>query len=502
MIKTSQALIGTAALIAGAATVAALALPSGAEASKAGYTSELLPAHVHSAHAALPTIHLTVREWKFTRAAGNVASGPVQVVVHNTGRKSHVIGLLRTAAKAGKLPLVNGRPSAAGLVRRIVIKPGATAAFKAVVKDGHYALICMLPTHYSHGMSADVSVKTSAAVAPVAAAGPQTSTVELTANGPMSFNKKTLNAVEGTVTVAMTNSSPLPHSVGIKGNGVDVKGAVVDNGQVSKATAKLAPGTYTFYCTVPGHSTAGMTGTLKVRPAAKANDPAPADELSVPPTAGASTTAPPAPVVGVPATPGGPTLLKLTTSASVAFSTTQMQAQAGVVTIEFTNGVGVDHGIGLRGPGVNQLGALVGQGGVSTVTATLAPGTYTFFCIVGSHENAGMSGTLTVTAPAGSGTGATPAPAAPGLNVSTASDTSFDVTSLTATAGQVTISLKNTTSRPQNIALGSDGVNAAGPIVGSGQVSTLTVTLKPGKYTYYSAVGDSHLKGTLTVTAG
>jgi len=30
-------------------------------------------------------------------------------------------------------------------------------------------------------------------------------------------------------------------------------------------TANLAPGTYTFLCTVPGHAQAGMEGTLTVK---------------------------------------------------------------------------------------------------------------------------------------------------------------------------------------------------------------------------------------------
>ena len=48
------------------------------------------------------------------------------------------------------------------------------------------------------------------------------------------------------------------------------------------------------------------------------------------------------------------------------------------------------------GPGVNQVGAIVSNGGTSTVSATLKPGSYTFYCSVDGHRAAGMVGTLTV----------------------------------------------------------------------------------------------------------
>jgi uncharacterized cupredoxin-like copper-binding protein len=46
---------------------------------------------------------------------------------------------------------------------------------------------------------------------------------------------------------------------------------------------------------------------------------------------------------------------------------------------------------------VNEKGPTVIGGGRSTVTATLKAGTYTFYCSVPGHEQAGMRGTLTVT---------------------------------------------------------------------------------------------------------
>ena len=50
----------------------------------------------------------------------------------------------------------------------------------------------------------------------------------------------------------------------------------------------------------------------------------------------------------------------------------------------------------IEGNGVNVKGKVVGQGGTSTVTTTLKPGTYTFYCSVDGHRQAGMEGTLAV----------------------------------------------------------------------------------------------------------
>jgi len=63
--------------------------------------------------------------------------------------------------------------------------------------------------------------------------------------------------------IRMTNPSQLMHSIALAVAGVQ-PGPVVGNGGVSEVVATLAPGTYTFYCTVPGHRQAGMTGTLTV----------------------------------------------------------------------------------------------------------------------------------------------------------------------------------------------------------------------------------------------
>lgn len=71
-------------------------------------------------------------------------------------------------------------------------------------------------------------------------------------------------------------------------------------------------------------------------------------------------------------------------------------AKAGSVTLQMKNASSVPHDIAIRGTGANQVGKIVTAGGVSTVTASLTPGTYTFYCSVAGHEQAGMKGTLTI----------------------------------------------------------------------------------------------------------
>ncbi len=83
-------------------------------------------------------------------------------------------------------------------------------------------------------------------------------------------------------------------------------------------------------------------------------------------------------------------------SGALKFTKTTLSAKAGTVTIRMANPSPVAHAIGVKGGGVNQQGQTVSKGGLSTVTASLKPGTYEFYCPVDGHEQAGMKGTLTV----------------------------------------------------------------------------------------------------------
>jgi plastocyanin len=80
----------------------------------------------------------------------------------------------------------------------------------------------------------------------------------------LAFVPNELSAPAGRIMIRMTNPSQLQHSIALAVTGIPA-GPVVGHGGVSEVVANLAPGTYTFYCTVPGHREAGMTGTLTVR---------------------------------------------------------------------------------------------------------------------------------------------------------------------------------------------------------------------------------------------
>jgi plastocyanin len=78
------------------------------------------------------------------------------------------------------------------------------------------------------------------------------------------------------------------------------------------------------------------------------------------------------------------------------FLASSATATPGKVTLRMKNMSSVSHDIAIQGSGANEVGPIVANGGVSTVTATLAAGKYTFYCSVPGHRQAGMVGTITV----------------------------------------------------------------------------------------------------------
>jgi uncharacterized cupredoxin-like copper-binding protein len=101
-----------------------------------------------------------------------------------------------------------------------------------------------------------------------APAAPAKATVKVDAdpNGMLAFVQKSLNAPAGADTFVLTNDATVPHNLEIEGNGVEAGPTeTISGGQTAQLQVTLKPGTYEFFCAVPGHREAGMEGTLTVK---------------------------------------------------------------------------------------------------------------------------------------------------------------------------------------------------------------------------------------------
>jgi plastocyanin len=82
----------------------------------------------------------------------------------------------------------------------------------------------------------------------------------------IAYGTISLKSKPGKVTIDFDNPSALEHDVAIEGgDGQEIVASeLIAEGKTAVST-ELAPGTYTFYCTVPGHREEGMEGTLTVK---------------------------------------------------------------------------------------------------------------------------------------------------------------------------------------------------------------------------------------------
>ncbi len=167
--------------------------------------------------------------------------------------------------------------------------------------------------------------------------------------------------------------------------------------------ADLAPGTYTYYCAIPGHRTF-MEGTLTItapeagggteEDASTAAEEATPSADAATPVAGEAT-----PAAGA-ATPiadeqgsGGATAITLE-AIDLAFSETELTIPANTdVTLTLTNAGAAVHDFKIDDPDV--FSGPVAAGESAEVVLNLPPGTYTYYCTQPGHREAGMEGTLT-----------------------------------------------------------------------------------------------------------
>lgn len=87
--------------------------------------------------------------------------------------------------------------------------------------------------------------------------------ITVTGTDALEFEPTELTADAGTVAVELQAGETVEHNFVVEElDNTEV--VMVQPGQSVVGTVELEPGTYTFYCSVPGHRTAGMEGTLTV----------------------------------------------------------------------------------------------------------------------------------------------------------------------------------------------------------------------------------------------
>lgn len=86
------------------------------------------------------------------------------------------------------------------------------------------------------------------------------------ADGSLAYDETEVSAPAGEVTIDFDNPASLPHDVAVEDSGGTELGKTdVVSETTATTTIDLAPGSYTFFCTVPGHREGGMEGTLDVK---------------------------------------------------------------------------------------------------------------------------------------------------------------------------------------------------------------------------------------------
>lgn len=101
---------------------------------------------------------------------------------------------------------------------------------------------------------------------PAADTGPSTAAVDgvvaLEATDSLQFGATRISADTGDLTVELTCGAAVEHNFVIEETDATV--AECEGGSTGSGDVSLDPGTYTYYCDIPGHRSSGMEGTLTV----------------------------------------------------------------------------------------------------------------------------------------------------------------------------------------------------------------------------------------------
>jgi plastocyanin len=134
-----------------------------------------------------------------------------------------------------------------------------------------------------------------------------------------------------------------------------------------------------------------VTAVVTAQPPPKANE--------AKASAGGAKGAPPPPLAGPQAQggqPGQALALAADPSGQLKYDKKSLAAKPGAVKIDFANDSPVPHNVTIEQNGKTLTATQTVSQSKASVTTQLKPGTYTFYCSVDAHRQAGMVGTLKV----------------------------------------------------------------------------------------------------------
>lgn len=236
--------------------------------------------------AAQTTVDLEAVDLAFKPAAFTIAADTdVTINLKNTGALTHNFYLPKTNFTSKPLP------------------GGESESFKLNLPAGTYNYWCPQPGHKEAGMVGKITVGGAAGAAPAGApvkgsspaaspeagaspaaspaSSPQASPVASPAGKAsaapgskgattaeihtidINFEPKELTVAANTdVKITVTNKGFLQHDFHV--DKLNITSKLLNSGETDTVTINAKPGTYEFWCTVPSHKEAGMTGKLTV----------------------------------------------------------------------------------------------------------------------------------------------------------------------------------------------------------------------------------------------
>jgi plastocyanin len=158
------------------------------------------------------------------------------------------------------------KKTGAGSLFGLVIAPEGKGIY--FVDDGENTLNLLHEGQPASASGSSASPQSSAKAPASSGASGSSENLSLEANaeGQLKYNKTSLSAKAGKVSIAFTNMASLGHNVTVESaSGEKVGATPTFQGGSKTLSLNLKPGTYKFFCSVPGHRMAGMEGTLTVK---------------------------------------------------------------------------------------------------------------------------------------------------------------------------------------------------------------------------------------------